>query len=186
MVERTNALEPDLIVITGDIFDFDPAFIEDGAAPAGAGCARAAASTRSSATTTSTPALERVVERLRALAPGIRLLRDEIVRAAARRSRSISPASRIRGRTGRRGGSSCPRSSDSAAERPGDGPTLLLVHRPEAFPQAARLGFPLVLAGHTHGGQLALPTAGRALEPGADRHALHARPLPAGRARRST
>jgi hypothetical protein len=42
----------------------------------------------------------------------------------------------------------------------GDGPTLLLVHRPEAFPQAARLGFPLVLAGHTHGGQVALPTPG--------------------------
>ena len=30
MVERSNALAPDLIVITGDIFDFDPAFIEDG------------------------------------------------------------------------------------------------------------------------------------------------------------
>ena len=40
------------------------------------------------------------------------------------------------------------------------GPTLLLVHRPEAFAQAARLGFPLVLAGHTHGGQLALPGTG--------------------------
>ena len=38
--------------------------------------------------------------------------------------------------------------------------TVLLVHRPEAFPQAARLGFPLVLAGHTHGGQLALPSLG--------------------------
>ncbi len=34
------------------------------------------------------------------------------------------------------------------------------MHRPEAFPQAARLGFPLVLAGHTHGGQLAFPTPG--------------------------
>ena len=40
---------------------------------------------------------------------------------------------------------------------------LLLVHRPELFPQAARLGFDLVLAGHTHGGQLALPTPGGAL-----------------------
>ena len=47
-----------------------------------------------------------------------------------------------------------------AASRPTDGPVILLVHRPEAFPQAARLGFPLVLAGHTHGGQLALPTPG--------------------------
>ena len=47
-----------------------------------------------------------------------------------------------------------------AADLPCDGPTVLLVHRPELFPQAARLGFPLVLAGHTHGGQLALPTVG--------------------------
>ena len=37
---------------------------------------------------------------------------------------------------------------------------MLLVHRPEAFGQTVRLGFPLVLAGHTHGGQLALPTRG--------------------------
>ena len=47
-----------------------------------------------------------------------------------------------------------------AAQRPDDGPTLLLVHRPELFAHAAELGFPLVLAGHTHGGQLALPTPG--------------------------
>jgi predicted MPP superfamily phosphohydrolase len=37
------------------------------------------------------------------------------------------------------------------------------VHRPEAFPQAARLGFPLVLAGHTHGGQIAVPGFGQRL-----------------------
>ena len=43
---------------------------------------------------------------------------------------------------------------------PKDGPTLLLVHRPEAFPKAARFGFHLVLAGHTHGGQVALPGRG--------------------------
>jgi predicted MPP superfamily phosphohydrolase len=34
---------------------------------------------------------------------------------------------------------------------------LLLVHRPDAFVQAAALGVRLVLAGHFHGGQLALP-----------------------------
>jgi len=35
-------------------------------------------------------------------------------------------------------------------------PHLLLSHNPKAFPAAARLGIPLTLAGHTHGGQVAL------------------------------
>jgi predicted MPP superfamily phosphohydrolase len=35
-------------------------------------------------------------------------------------------------------------------------PTLLLSHRPEIFPQAARRGVPLTLAGHWHGGQIKL------------------------------
>jgi len=34
---------------------------------------------------------------------------------------------------------------------------VLLIHRQSWFAQAARLGFPLALAGHTHGGQIALP-----------------------------
>lgn len=33
---------------------------------------------------------------------------------------------------------------------------LLLAHNPRAFPRAAEMGVPLTLAGHTHGGQLAL------------------------------
>jgi len=39
---------------------------------------------------------------------------------------------------------------------PGE-PSVLLSHRPDGFAQAARLGIGLVLSGHTHGGQLALP-----------------------------
>ena len=50
--------------------------------------------------------------------------------------------------------------NDVAASCPDDGPTVLLVHRPEAFHQASKLGFQLVLSGHTHGGQLALPIPG--------------------------
>jgi predicted MPP superfamily phosphohydrolase len=44
-------------------------------------------------------------------------------------------------------------------------PTLLLSHRPEIFPQAARRGIPLTLAGHYHGGQvkLSLPGGGLSL-----------------------
>jgi predicted MPP superfamily phosphohydrolase len=38
----------------------------------------------------------------------------------------------------------------------GSMPTLLLSHRPEIFPRAARRGIPLTLAGHWHGGQIKL------------------------------
>jgi predicted MPP superfamily phosphohydrolase len=34
---------------------------------------------------------------------------------------------------------------------------VLLVHRPSYFEQVVRLGLPLAIAGHTHGGQVALP-----------------------------
>ena len=36
-------------------------------------------------------------------------------------------------------------------------PRLLLAHKPDVFGVAARAGVPLTLAGHTHGGQVALP-----------------------------
>jgi len=37
-----------------------------------------------------------------------------------------------------------------------DGTTLLLLHGPQGFPDAARMGIDLTLSGHTHGGQIAL------------------------------
>ena len=40
---------------------------------------------------------------------------------------------------------------------PAGSPFVLLIHRPDLFEQAAGLGASLVLAGHTHGGQLAFP-----------------------------
>jgi uncharacterized protein len=39
---------------------------------------------------------------------------------------------------------------------------LLLSHNPRAFAAAVRMGVPLTLAGHTHGGQIALPKRPRA------------------------
>lgn len=38
----------------------------------------------------------------------------------------------------------------------GEAPHLLLAHNPKAFREAARLGVPLTLAGHTHGGQVSI------------------------------
>ncbi|MFN2378200.1 MAG: hypothetical protein ABR538_16850, partial [Candidatus Binatia bacterium] len=44
-----------------------------------------------------------------------------------------------------------------AAAVPDEEASVLLSHRPDLFAQAASLGIGLVLSGHTHGGQLALP-----------------------------
>jgi hypothetical protein len=49
------------------------------------------------------------------------------------------------------------------AGRPAAAPTVLLSHYPEFFEPAASLGVDLVLAGHTHGGQFAVPFASRRL-----------------------
>jgi hypothetical protein len=89
-------------------------------------------------------------------APGIRLLRDEWERLPL-----DAPLYIVGIEDPGRGWTARELELDSmdrvAASLPQDGPALLLVHRPQAFAQAARLGFPLVLAGHTHGGQLCLP-----------------------------
>jgi predicted MPP superfamily phosphohydrolase len=47
------------------------------------------------------------------------------------------------------------------AERPEGAPTVLLSHYPEFFEEAARRDVDLVLSGHTHGGQIGVPFAGR-------------------------
>jgi len=49
------------------------------------------------------------------------------------------------------------------AQRPEGLATVLLAHDPERFDQAADAGVELVLSGHTHGGQVAMPFLARAL-----------------------
>jgi predicted MPP superfamily phosphohydrolase len=43
---------------------------------------------------------------------------------------------------------------------PPDEPVILLSHVPDVLPRAADLGVDLVLAGHTHGGQVQIPSLG--------------------------
>ena len=158
LVERINALDPDLVVMTGDIFDFDPSFLERGA--------RALAGLRTRygvfavlGNHDTYVGAEEVAVALRDYAPDLRLLRKEVVRLPVSAPLYLAGIDDP-GRDWTARGADLPDLQALAEKMPGDGPTVLLVHRPEAFPQAARLGFPLVLAGHTHGGQLALPSFG--------------------------
>ena len=158
MLERTNAVDPDVIVLTGDLFDSDPSFVEHGARLLSGLRARHGVYAVLGNHDVYTGS-DRVAEALARFAPRLRLLRNELVKLPlaaplylagvedpgrdwSARSLEVEGLARV------------------AAARPADGPSLLLVHRPEVFDQAVRLGFPLVLAGHTHGGQLALPTPG--------------------------
>lgn len=43
---------------------------------------------------------------------------------------------------------------------PPEAARIMFTHSPDAFPSAARAGVPLVIAGHTHGGQVVLPKIG--------------------------
>jgi predicted MPP superfamily phosphohydrolase len=155
-VNQVNALEPDLIALTGDLFDFDPRFVEDGARRLEALSAHHGVYAVLGNHDVYT-GLDLVVESLTQHAPGLRLLRGEHIRLPLAEPLYLAGVDDP-GRNWTARGVEMPALLEVAAGLPEDGPTVLLVHRPEAFPQASRLGFPLVLSGHTHGGQIALPT----------------------------
>jgi uncharacterized protein len=48
---------------------------------------------------------------------------------------------------------------------PVDMPTLAFTHNPDVFPDILKARFSLLIAGHTHGGQVALPLIGRPIVP---------------------
>jgi predicted MPP superfamily phosphohydrolase len=155
LVEHVNALGADIIAITGDIFDRDPTVIGPGAARL-AGLRARLGVYAVLGNHDAYAGKEGVVAALSAHAPGIRLLRGEIAVA------TTSPPLAIAGiddpgdewRVTPEGA----RDLDAIAEkRAGHHPCLLLVHRPDVFPEAAAAGFSLVLSGHYHGGQIALP-----------------------------
>jgi predicted MPP superfamily phosphohydrolase len=158
MVERVNAAGADLIVVTGDLFDFDPSVVDEGARRLGELQARFGVYAILGNHDVYVGA-ERVADALARHAPGLRLLRDEIARVPTPAPLYLAgledPGRRWFDRRLR-----YPVLDTLAESRPADGPVLLLAHQPQIFEHAAELGFPLVLAGHTHGGQLALPTPG--------------------------
>jgi hypothetical protein len=79
VVEAVNALEPDVVALTGDIFDFDPRFVEDGALRLGALRARHGVYLVLGNHDVYTGS-EVVADAFARRAPALRLLRDERVR----------------------------------------------------------------------------------------------------------
>ncbi len=163
LVAQVNASEPDIIAITGDIFDNDPAYVDAGArglaglvAPLGVYVVLGNHDAYTG--------VERVADALALHAPHFELLRGRIARVPGDAPLYVAgvddPAYNWTARDVQ-----IQEVEELAEKRADDGPTILLVHRPEAFHQAARLGFPLTLAGHTHGGQIALPMFGGRVNP---------------------
>jgi hypothetical protein len=157
LVERTNAVGADLVAITGDLFDNDAEILAHGAAalaglraPLGVWCVFGNHDGFVGA--------DDVAAALAAHAPSIRVLRGEVARIDAAAPLWIAGFDDP-GHDWKEGEPT--RELDAlAASLPADGSTVLLMHRPDPFPRAVALGFALVLSGHFHGGQVALPFAG--------------------------
>lgn len=158
LLARVNALEPDLIVITGDVFDFDPRYIDEGAAELAALSAPLgvfAVLGNHDSYTGSDAVAKALAERA-----GIRVLRDAWERVDFGGATLALVGVEDTGRGWNDRDAEHAELERLAAESPADVPRLLLIHRPSWFAQAARLGFRVALAGHTHGGQIALPHPG--------------------------
>jgi predicted MPP superfamily phosphohydrolase len=153
-VERVNALEPDLVCLTGDLVDRPET------------CARAfptLAGLRARHGVLATlgnhdfyAGADTVTAALRELTP-FTVLRDALaVIETGSATLAVAGVDDL-GRDWARGVPEHPALPPLATEAPAGVPLVVLSHRPDCFPQAARLGAVLQLSGHTHGGQLALP-----------------------------
>ena len=152
-VDRVNAVGADMIALTGDMFDFDPAFVEEGClelarleAPHGVWAVLGNHDVYTGADT--------VADGLNKWT-GIRLLRDDWAKLDVRGEPlyllGIDDPGRLWGDPD---AAPLERVSAQVPEVPA---RVLLVHRPSYFEQIVRLGLPLALAGHTYGGQVSLP-----------------------------
>jgi predicted MPP superfamily phosphohydrolase len=157
-VSRVNALRPDLICITGDIADSPLAdcatfFPILGTLRARHGVCAILGNHDHFA------GAQRVVAELRQWTD-FRVLRDEAVTLDLGPGRLHVIGLDDRGRDWARGVDSDERLTDLLQAAPSGVPVLVLAHRPDVFEQAAEAGVALMLSGHTHGGQLALPWFG--------------------------
>jgi predicted MPP superfamily phosphohydrolase len=156
-VQIANALKPDMIVLTGDFLTFDPspkeavvAALSGLRAPFGVfGCLG-----NHDNWARSEDALSELFGQA-----GIRILRQEhvAIRSSGERFNLIGiDFANSRHMTAGVGHMSAQRLEGMETLMEKDTVNVLLSHNPETFDRAAELGIDFSLAGHTHGGQLAL------------------------------
>ncbi|MFN8642188.1 MAG: metallophosphoesterase [Candidatus Binatia bacterium] len=157
-VDEVNATAPDLVCITGDIADSPQADLDAffpllGRLRARHGVCAILGNHDHGA------GADRVVAALRRWT-AFHVLRDAAITIDCDGASLHVIGLDDRGKDWARGISFDPQLAELLAAAPADVPVLLLAHRPDIFAQAAAAGVPLTLAGHTHGGQLALPWFG--------------------------
>jgi predicted MPP superfamily phosphohydrolase len=145
--ETANRREPDLAVVTGDMLTSGSDFVDDVAAVVGALRARLGVFA-SMGNHDYFGEGELLASKLRAA--GVSVLRNEGVVVERNGARLWVAAI----------DDTWTRRDDMARamrDRPEGIPAVLLAHDPQRFDEAAERGVDLVLAGHTHGGQFAVP-----------------------------
>jgi len=149
VVEKTNALRPDVIAITGDLVDGSVRELADHVAPLAELRARYGVYFVTG-NHEYYSGVEAWLEHLRRM--GIRVLRNERVRIGD--AASIDLAGIDDAFSHRYGHGHGPDLDRAVAGRDPERELVLLAHQPSAIHDAARLGVGLQLSGHTHGGQI--------------------------------
>jgi len=153
LVERVNAQQPDLIVVTGDLVDGGVARVATEVAPLSELRAKLGVYfvTGNHDHYSGARAWATHVETL-----GMRVLRNErvVVPLAGREGAALQLAGVDDHRSGMLPGEGGEDLEAALADRDPGLPLLLLAHDPTTFNRAAGMGVDLQLSGHTHGGQI--------------------------------
>ena len=154
-VARINALRADVVCITGDIIDA-PSSDMQSFLPILAGVRAAHGVFAILGNHDHYADADRVQHALQTLTP-FTVLRDQSAVLQVHGTRLHIVGVDDRGRDWARGVTQHPYLAGALAAVPEGEAVLLLSHRPDLFPQAAAAGVSLMLSGHTHGGQIAVP-----------------------------
>ncbi len=146
LVDRVNALSPDLVVITGDLVDDD--------IPEGTGLGACLARIEARHGALAVPGNHDYYAGYSAFLRFARCANVTVLRNEHRLIGGVLNVAGIDEPDGRRFGEGGPDLGRALDGRRPDVPTVLLSHRPEVFARAAARGVDLQLSGHTHAGQI--------------------------------